>query len=57
VQIPLEVVNLHASRDVVVLDFSYKFGTALVKAKLRLPVVLHKFLQPITLSPEEFFPQ
>jgi hypothetical protein len=28
-----------------------------VNAKLRLPVVLHKFLQPITLTPEEFFPQ
>jgi hypothetical protein len=26
-------------------------------AKLRLPVVLNKFLQPTTLSPEEFFPQ
>jgi hypothetical protein len=28
-----------------------------VNAKLRLPVVLHKFLQPVTLTPEEFFPQ
>lgn len=28
-----------------------------VDAKLRLPVVLNKFLQPITLSPEDFFPQ
>lgn len=28
-----------------------------VDAKLRLPVVLNKFLQPITLTPEEFFPQ
>jgi hypothetical protein len=28
-----------------------------VDAKLRLPVVLNKFLQPTTLSPEEFFPQ
>jgi hypothetical protein len=26
-------------------------------AKLMLPVVLNKFLQPTTLSPEEFFPQ
>uniref|UniRef100_A0A0D3FCW6 AP-2 complex subunit alpha n=1 Tax=Oryza barthii TaxID=65489 RepID=A0A0D3FCW6_9ORYZ len=57
VQIPLEVVNLRASRDVAVLDFSYTFGTSLVNVKLRLPVVLNKFLQPITLSPEEFFPQ
>ncbi|RCV46929.1 hypothetical protein SETIT_9G570600v2 [Setaria italica] len=57
VQVPLEVANLRASRDVAVLDFSYTFGTALVDAKLRLPVVLNKFLQPITLSPEEFFPQ
>ena len=28
-----------------------------VDAKLRLPVVLNKFLQPITLTPDEFFPQ
>jgi hypothetical protein len=28
-----------------------------VDAKLRLPVVLNKFLQPITLTPEEFFLQ
>lgn len=28
---------------------------AQVNAKLRLPIVLHKFLQPITLSPEDFF--
>ena len=89
-QVPLEVANLRASRDVAVLDFSYTFGTSLVillcyhiffpeclnihlllspgnkavlvllmqvDAKLRLPVVLNKFLQPITLTPEEFFPQ
>lgn len=57
VQIPVEFTNLRASRDVAVLDFSYNHGTVPVNAKLRLPVVLHKFLQPITLSPEEFFPQ
>ncbi|PUZ43220.1 hypothetical protein GQ55_9G644900 [Panicum hallii var. hallii] len=57
VQVPLEIANLRASRDVAVLDFSYTFGTALVDAKLRLPVVLNKFLQPITLTPDEFFPQ
>lgn len=28
-----------------------------VNAKLRLPVVLNKFLQPISVSAEEFFPQ
>ncbi|KAF8395329.1 hypothetical protein HHK36_019273 [Tetracentron sinense] len=57
VQCPLEVVNLRPSRDVAVLDFSYKFGTTMVNAKLRLPVVLTKFLQPISVSAEEFFPQ
>ncbi|KAM0934700.1 putative adaptor protein complex AP-2, alpha subunit [Dioscorea sansibarensis] len=58
VQCPLEVVNLRASRDVAVLDFSYKFGTiAVVNVKLRLPAVLNKFLQPISVSAEEFFPQ
>lgn len=29
-QVPLEVANLRASRDVAVLDFSYTFGTAMV---------------------------
>ncbi|KAL6847616.1 hypothetical protein ACP4OV_022642 [Aristida adscensionis] len=57
VQVPLEVANLRASRDVAVLDFSYTFGAASVDIKLRLPIILNKFLQPITLSPEEFFPQ
>ncbi|KHN27686.1 AP-2 complex subunit alpha-2 [Glycine soja] len=57
VQCPLEVINLHPSRDVAVLDFSYKFGNDMVNVKLRLPAVLNKFLQPITISAEEFFPQ
>nr|GMD07981.1 AP-2 complex subunit alpha-1-like [Ipomoea batatas] len=57
VQCPLEVINLHPSRDLAVLDFSYKFGTQAVNIKLRLPAVLNKFLQPITVTSEEFFPQ
>ncbi|KAL3828530.1 hypothetical protein ACJIZ3_017332 [Penstemon smallii] len=57
VQCPLEVMNLQPSRDIAVLDFSYKFGTQLVNVKLRLPAVLNKFLQPISVSAEEFFPQ
>ncbi|CAK9183789.1 unnamed protein product [Ilex paraguariensis] len=57
VQCPLEVVNLRPSRDVAVLDFSYKFGTNVVNVKLRLPAILNKFFQPITVSAEEFFPQ
>ncbi|XP_042482805.1 AP-2 complex subunit alpha-1-like [Macadamia integrifolia] len=57
VQCPLEIVNLRPSRDLAVLDFSYKFGTIVVNAKLRLPAVLNKFLQPISLAAEEFFPQ
>ncbi|TYJ20619.1 hypothetical protein E1A91_A08G007700v1 [Gossypium mustelinum] len=57
VQCPLEVVNLRPSRDVAVLDFSYKFGTHMVNIKLRLPAVLNKFLQPLPVSAEEFFPQ
>ncbi|KAK4396776.1 AP-2 complex subunit alpha-1 [Sesamum angolense] len=57
VQYPLEVINLKPSRDLAVLDFSYKFGTHVVDAKLRLPAVFNKFLQPITVSAEEFFPQ
>ncbi|CAB4313334.1 unnamed protein product [Prunus armeniaca] len=57
VQCPLEVVNLRPSRDVAVLDFSYKFGNNMVNVKLRLPAVLNKFLQPIPVSAEEFFPQ
>ncbi|XP_021278715.1 AP-2 complex subunit alpha-1-like [Herrania umbratica] len=57
VQCPLEVVNLRPSRDVAVLDFSYKFATNMVNVKLRLPALLNKFLQPIPVSAEEFFPQ
>ncbi|XP_024023774.1 AP-2 complex subunit alpha-1 [Morus notabilis] len=57
VQCPLEVVNLRPSRDVAVLDFSYKFGNNVANVKLRLPAVLNKFLQPISVSAEEFFPQ
>ncbi|KNA10505.1 hypothetical protein SOVF_143840 [Spinacia oleracea] len=57
VQCPLEIVNLRPSRDVSVLDFSYKFATSMVNVKLRLPAVLNKFLQPIPVSAEEFFPQ
>ncbi|KAL9244571.1 hypothetical protein vseg_018338 [Gypsophila vaccaria] len=57
VQCPLEVVNLHPSRDAAVLDFSYKFGTSMVNVRLRLPAVLNKFLQTMTVSAEEFFPQ
>lgn len=57
VQCPLEVVNLRPSRDVAVLDLSYKFGTNMVNVKLRLPAVFNKFLQPISVSIEEFFPQ
>ncbi|KAG9444446.1 hypothetical protein H6P81_015786 [Aristolochia fimbriata] len=57
VQCPLEVVNLRPSRDVAVLDFSYKFGTTVVNVKLRLPAVLNKFLLPVTMTAEEFFPQ
>ncbi|XP_010520400.1 PREDICTED: AP-2 complex subunit alpha-2 isoform X2 [Tarenaya hassleriana] len=57
VQCPLELMNIRPSRDVAVLDFSYKFGTNMVNVKLRLPAVLNKFLQPIQLTAEEFFPQ
>ncbi|KAJ9699397.1 hypothetical protein PVL29_008136 [Vitis rotundifolia] len=57
VQCPLEVMNLRPSRDVAVLDFSYKFGTSSVNVKLRLPAVLNKFLHPIAVTAEEFFPQ
>ncbi|KAJ7947924.1 AP-2 complex subunit alpha [Quillaja saponaria] len=57
VQCPLEVMNLRPSRDVAVLDFSYKFGNNMVNVKLRLPVVLNKFFQPVSVSAEEFFPQ
>ncbi|XP_078429470.1 AP-2 complex subunit alpha-1-like [Wolffia australiana] len=57
VQSPLVVMNLYASRDVGALDFSYRFETSLVNVRLRLPAVLNKFLQPVQMTPEEFFPQ
>lgn len=56
VQCPLDVINLQASRDVPVLDFGYKFGASMVNVKLRLPTTLNKFLQPMTVTAEEFFP-
>ncbi|KAL4561356.1 hypothetical protein LXL04_033521 [Taraxacum kok-saghyz] len=56
-QCEFEVVNLWPGGDVAVLDFSYKFQTYLVKILLRLPVVLNKFLTPIQLPNDEFFPQ
>ncbi|CAI9105530.1 OLC1v1004467C2 [Oldenlandia corymbosa var. corymbosa] len=57
VQCPLEVVNIRPSRDVAVLDFSYNFAGHVVNVKLRLPALLNKFLQPLQVSAEEFFPQ
>ncbi|KAK1301015.1 AP-2 complex subunit alpha-1 [Acorus calamus] len=57
VQSPLEVVNLRPSRDLAVLDFSYTYGTIVVNAKLRLPAVLNKFMQPISMTADEFFLQ
>ncbi|XP_047330023.1 AP-2 complex subunit alpha-1-like isoform X2 [Impatiens glandulifera] len=57
VQCPLEIINLRPSRDVAVLDFSYKFSSHVVNVRLRLPAVLNKFLQPISLNGEEFFLQ
>eukprot|EP00252_Welwitschia_mirabilis_P025764 TRINITY_DN8191_c0_g1_i1.p1 TRINITY_DN8191_c0_g1~~TRINITY_DN8191_c0_g1_i1.p1 ORF type:complete len:1019 (-),score=209.30 TRINITY_DN8191_c0_g1_i1:385-3441(-) len=57
VQCPLDVVNLRASRDVAVLDFSYNNGNIPVNVSLRLPVVLNKFLQPVSMSADEFFPR
>ncbi|XP_026425017.1 AP-2 complex subunit alpha-1-like [Papaver somniferum] len=57
VQCPLEIVNLRPSRDVAVLDFSYKSGSSMVKVNLRIPAVMNKFMQHISVSGEEFFPQ
>ncbi|KAL5130439.1 AP-2 complex subunit alpha-2 [Glycine soja] len=57
VQCPLKIINLHPSRDVAVLDFSYKFDNNMVNAKLHLLAVLNKFLEPIPVSAEEFSPQ
>ncbi|CAM8967179.1 unnamed protein product [Rhodiola kirilowii] len=57
VQCPLEFINLRPSRDVAVLDFSYMSASNMANVKLRLPAVLNKFLQPIPVSAEEFFPQ
>ncbi|KAJ7546340.1 hypothetical protein O6H91_08G036300 [Diphasiastrum complanatum] len=54
VQCPLDVLSLHASREVPVLDFSYSNSTVTVGSKLRLPVVMNKFLQPAPISPADF---
>ncbi|MCO5559346.1 hypothetical protein L7F22_012944 [Adiantum nelumboides] len=57
VQCPLEIINLHASRDFAVLDFSYSYGNVPVNVNLRLPIVLSKFLQGVPLSPADFVSQ
>ncbi|KAH7288142.1 hypothetical protein KP509_31G014300 [Ceratopteris richardii] len=57
VQCPLEIINLQASRDLAVLDFSYSHGSAPVNINLRLPVVLNKFLQGTPLAPADFVSQ
>lgn len=57
VQCPLEIVNLQASRDMAVLDFSYSAESIPVNVKLQLPVVLNKFLQPAPISPADFVNQ
>lgn len=57
VQCPLEIINLQASRDLAVLDFSYSYSTVPVNVNLRLPVILSKFLQGVPLSPADFVSQ
>lgn len=57
VQCPLEIINLQASRDLAVLDFSYSYGSVPVNVNLRLPVVLSKFLQGVPLAPADFVSQ
>ncbi|KAJ7297615.1 hypothetical protein O6H91_Y045300 [Diphasiastrum complanatum] len=54
VQCPLDVLSLHASREVPVLDFSYNNSAVTVGSKLRLPVVMSKFLQPAPISSADF---
>ncbi|BBN03404.1 AP-2 complex subunit alpha [Marchantia polymorpha subsp. ruderalis] len=54
VQSPLDVVCIHASREVPVLDFSYTSVNVPVSLKLRLPVVMNKFLQATPVSAPDF---
>eukprot|EP00250_Pteridium_aquilinum_P009920 c19029_g1_i1 orf=654-3710(-) len=57
VQCPLEIINLQASRDFAVLDFSYSYSNVPVNVNLRLPIILCKFLQGAPLSPNDFVSQ
>lgn len=57
VQCPLEIVNLKASRDLAVLDFSYSYTSVPVNVKLQLPAVMNKFLQAAPLTPTDFVTQ
>ncbi|KAI5065138.1 hypothetical protein GOP47_0019833 [Adiantum capillus-veneris] len=57
VQCPLEIINLQASRDLAVLEFSYSYGNVPVNVNLRLPIILSKFLQGVPLSPADFVSQ
>ncbi|EFJ34224.1 hypothetical protein SELMODRAFT_230624 [Selaginella moellendorffii] len=54
VQCPVEVTNLSPSREIPVLDFSYNNSSAMVSFKLRLPVIMSKFLQGATLAPADY---
>eukprot|EP00249_Psilotum_nudum_P016111 c25662_g1_i1 orf=510-3545(-) len=56
VQCPLDIVNLRPSRVVAVLEFSYNSSSP-VTVKLRLPVVITKFLQAAPISPNDFVVQ
>ncbi|XP_024401232.1 AP-2 complex subunit alpha-2 isoform X2 [Physcomitrium patens] len=54
VQCPFDVFCLRASRETAVLEFSYNNGNIPVSAQLKLPVLINKFLQPVTVSANDF---
>lgn len=56
VQVPLDVAAIQVPREVPILDFSYNTpSNQTVSLRLRLPVVLSKFLQPAAIAAQDFF--
>ncbi|EFJ19547.1 hypothetical protein SELMODRAFT_233268 [Selaginella moellendorffii] len=55
IQVLLKVACLYAGRIAPLLDFSYMVSGMTVSVKLRIPIVISKFLQPATLSANDFF--
>ncbi|GBG79355.1 hypothetical protein CBR_g29503 [Chara braunii] len=57
IQVPIDILCVQPPREVPTLDCGYSNGQQMVTVKLRLPVVLGKFLVPQQLPMKEFLPR